>query len=328
MRLLLLLLLLAAPAAAAPTYPQASDGGPVALSPDGRLLATGGAAKVARVWDVQTGLLVRELKGPGPAVTERSFGPDSTYEVEDRITSLAFDPEGKRLATTGEDGFVRLWSIADGRLLDSHEDGYVVYGAAFSPAGDRLGYVNNSTRYLESSVMLWNLATGDVGALVDGIQHDGTIGGFRFRPDGQGMVSWGNGTMRVWSLAPGEAPVASWQGGSDAAWSPDGAVMAVGAETGAALRDPETGEVQRTLASGIEAPVRRLEYSPDGALLAGFTGDNTLVVWDVATGRKLFDKPVGRLFFWTRPDTVAVQTRDGRVAWLDGRTGKALASAP
>lgn len=306
MRFLLVLLLLFA-----------SETGPATLSPDGSLLATGCAAKVVKVWDVRTGRLVRELKGPGPAVTERSFSPDSSYEVEDRIDAVAFDAAGKRLATAGEDGFVRVWSVADGRLLAAHEDGYVVYGVSFSPAGDRVGYINNSTRYLESSVMEWDLATGAVRSIGD--SHSGTIAGFRFHPSGTGIMSWGAGTVDVWN-----GP--SWKGGA-AAWRPDGMLVAVGRKGSVVLAHPESGEMGTTLALGSEAEVGHLEFSPDGGRLAG-VADGMLVVWDTGSGQKLFEKPVRRLFGWTRVGTVAVQTSQGRLAWLDGRTGKALQSAP
>lgn len=304
MRFLLVLLLLFA-----------SETGPAALSPDGSLLATGCPAKVVKIWNVGTGRLVRELKGPGPAVTERSFSPDSSYEVEDRIDSVAFDAAGERLATAGEDGFVRVWSVADGRLLATHEDGYVVYGVAFSPAGDRVGFVNNSTRYLESSVMEWDLATGAVRSIGD--SHSGTVAGFRFHPCGTGIVSWGAGTVNVWN-----GP--SWDGVS-AAWRPDGTLVAVGRKGSVALADPASGEVGSVLTLGGDAEVHDLEFSRDGALLAG-VADGRLVVWE--SGRKLFEKPVRRLFGWTRAGTVAIQSTQGRVAWLDGRTGKALQSAP
>jgi WD40 repeat protein len=71
----------------------------VAFSRDGRLLASGGADHVAKIWDVATGRELRTLKGHS-----------------DLVVSVAFHPNDQLLATAGFDGSVKVWDIASGVL--------------------------------------------------------------------------------------------------------------------------------------------------------------------------------------------------------------------
>src|SRR5262249_3251554 len=100
----------------------------LALSPDGRLLASarrhakapgGHQAGALQVWDLATGMEIRELK-------------DGT----DTVTSVAFSPDGKLLASGNVDRKVRLWDAATGQLvaqMQGHEK--LVRAVAFSPDG-------------------------------------------------------------------------------------------------------------------------------------------------------------------------------------------------
>jgi WD40 repeat protein len=93
----------------------------VAFSPDGRRLATAGRDLLVRLWDVQSGELIRTLKGHMAAVFD-----------------VAFAPDGRRLVSSGSD-CVRLWEVELGRELIAFEP-HDVGGKAveFSPDGKSL----------------------------------------------------------------------------------------------------------------------------------------------------------------------------------------------
>ena len=78
----------------------------VALSPDGRILATEGAESIVRLWDARTGALIREFDERGTEVW----------------SILDFSPDGRRLAVAGGEGTVTLWDVETG-TLESRLDG-------------------------------------------------------------------------------------------------------------------------------------------------------------------------------------------------------------
>jgi hypothetical protein len=119
----------------------------VAFSPDGKLLASAGGEEFLKnedragevnLWDVTTGKELRRL------------GTVST------VTSVAFSPDGTRLATGSVDKTVVVWDIASGRGR-SHHTGQtgVVRCVAYSPDGRTLASGN-----FDGTVKVWETATG------------------------------------------------------------------------------------------------------------------------------------------------------------------------
>jgi WD40 repeat protein len=91
-----------------------------ALSPDGKFLAYAARGdELARVWNVETGRLILQLKH------------DSS------VAAVAFNADGTRLGTGSYDGTARVWELPSGREIDriSHGGGSEV--VVFSPGGDR-----------------------------------------------------------------------------------------------------------------------------------------------------------------------------------------------
>src|SRR5258707_3734958 len=69
----------------------------VAFAPNGLTLASGGADRLVRLWDIETGRLLRSLKG-------------HTADIR----SIVFTPDGQTLATASEDRTIRLWNPTTG----------------------------------------------------------------------------------------------------------------------------------------------------------------------------------------------------------------------
>src|SRR5207247_2615286 len=92
------------------------------FSPDGKLLATGGADQIVRLWDADTGKKLRELSGHGHAVM-----------------GLSWSRDGKFLAAVTGNGPILLWEPAGGKLLRTVSDkDYRHRSVAFSPDGKLL----------------------------------------------------------------------------------------------------------------------------------------------------------------------------------------------
>jgi WD40 repeat protein len=109
----------------------------VAFSPDGKLLATGGAGTQAKLWELPSGKLVRTLDAGG----------------EGGLT-VVFSPDGKTLALGNRNHTTRLYEVATGKLLHTLEKA-MTQGLKFRPDGKML-----AVGYVDGMVALWDVETG------------------------------------------------------------------------------------------------------------------------------------------------------------------------
>ena len=139
----------------------------VAVSPDGKSLASGARDGFVVCWDVVTKRpkwMVNAHKDNGNGYTQ--------------VLSVAFSPDGKTLASGGWDCSVRLWDAASGdpKQVFAHEN--LVYSVAFSPDGKTLA----SGEHQSGAIHLWEVAIGkSAGLLSDG---RGSVWSVAFLPDG------------------------------------------------------------------------------------------------------------------------------------------------
>lgn len=104
----------------------------ISFSPDGKLILTTTRDNYARVWDVESGKLLHELKGHTDTVSRATFSPD-----------------GRFILTAGNDNMARLWETANGKLVETlygHSD--ILTGAAFSPDGKTILTAGDNTARL------------------------------------------------------------------------------------------------------------------------------------------------------------------------------------
>jgi WD40 repeat protein len=159
----------------------------VAVSPDGRMLATGGDSTV-RLWDTTTDKELAVLQAH-PEGRGTGWG----------IQSLTFAPNSRVLATGGNAGLVKLWSVPAGELmatLKGHTNW--VWTLAFSPDGKRLA--SGST---DLTARLWNVVTGTE---EDCLKWDSHVCSVAFSPRGDKLAIGGESeAVQVWSLTAPKA---------------------------------------------------------------------------------------------------------------------------
>lgn len=244
----------------------------MALSPDGRLVATGmedGGVIVRRVDDLGQ---VHSFPAFPTRVEHLAFSADSrllaaiSSETVVRIwdmggsqeleipswkewgsNAMSFSPDGSTLlVATGS--WIERFDVASGQQLDRWEASFSPFRMVYSPDGKTLALVGQ-----EPLVELWDVQRGISGSILEG--HTDMTMGASFSPDGKTLVSGGNDAqVRFWDVASGQ-PRHEWPAHAEGIYS-----VAVSADSKTVFTADTGGMVRRwDAAGGDPAGVRLLE---------------------------------------------------------------------
>jgi WD40 repeat protein len=283
----------------------------LAISPDAKMVVTGGDGGTARLWDVATGQLLVDLRHP------------------DWISDVSFSPDGRSFLTACGDGNARLWDAATGLALGPpipHGGG--VDRAAFSPDGSMIllgGY--------ERTARLWETSLPCVAGPF--LTHDGAILAAAFSPDGRLIVTAGKGKVaRLWDANSGREigePLPQPGLVRNVAFSPDSKILATGSSDGAVLVwDVATRKLLATQPPRHGGFIWSVAFSPDGQTVASASLDKTAMLWDVSTSRLRckplqHDGPVDFVAFSPDGALVATASYDRTARLWNAQTGELLA---
>jgi len=200
-----------------------------------------------------------------------------------RVQSVAFSPDGKRLAcgVGTADQIVQLWDVTTGlKLLAFRGSGGAVHSVAFSPDGKRL-----ATGSINNTVELWDTDTGQRLQSLKG--HTALVRSVAFSPDGKRLASASDdGTVELWDAITGKE-LRAFRGHtnsvSSVVFSPDGKRLA-SASTDGTVRLWDPGKSVQIL-RGHKDLVYSVVFSPDGKRLA--SASITVKLWDATTGKEI-----------------------------------------
>lgn len=242
----------------------------VAVSPDAHLLATGGENGSLALFDVESGQLLKKLKG---------------HDEKGEVKAVVFHPHGHWLASAGDDKRVIFWSLPQGEKQFEWQAPEKVKALAVSfPNGQYLASGGE-----DNNITLWEIKTGKIYKVLKGHTDSISEGGLAFSPDGMWLASASfDNTARIWSMQTGET-VHMLMGHSDdlanIAFSPDGQQLATSSDDKSIrLWDVNTGQPLFPVLYGHQNKVTGLRFIEDGHYLVSTGFDLTLRVWDIESG--------------------------------------------
>lgn len=319
----------------------------ICYSPDGSVLAVGGYRAVT-LWSTKTGqptACITHLAGPVQAL---AFRPDGSqlaiagglagYPGELRVVdmkspvaiagtslikghteavlSVAWSPDGTRIATGSQDRTARIWEWPSGKELRSFKDhGDAVTRVCFSPDGKSL-----YTASMDHNLRRFDVANGTLTRTFTG--HNEPINAMAITLDGKRLISSGSEpNLRWWNTDTGD--ITNNNGGhtgpvNELSMSKDGKLLvSVSADKTARIWDVNNTGQQRSL-EGSTDWVYTAAFSPDSKFTAGAGADGVVRIWETASGRLRL-----MLVSWPEeksplPDWVAITPEglfDGSASW-------------
>ncbi|MET0645310.1 MAG: caspase family protein [Pyrinomonadaceae bacterium] len=231
----------------------------VALSPDGKLVASGSRDQTIKIWDVATGLELRTLLGHGNTVRR-----------------LAFSPDGRKLASAGtSDQTARLWNVETGE----HK------------------VLKEKTPWNLSDPEFSSKESPDEeeGSEESGINYYEGTTAVAFSPDGRTVVTSNYKALKVWDAENGKL-LRTFINHTDwvytVAFSADGArILSAGRDKTIKISDATTGRVLTSIKTAADDSkedfiINAVTFAPGEKFIASGDSDGKVKIWEVETGQK------------------------------------------
>lgn len=270
------------------------------------------------------------------------------------LVSVAFAPDGQRIATADTAGAIKLWEVPSCRLLSTTiTQAPDATSLAFSPDGKTLALASSdrSVRLLDVTSNECThkfvppgapASAGDAGPAVsaEGVTQSSSLDArsqtLAFAPDGQRLASCAGSSVILWDLPTGRL-VATLAAHTDrvtgVAFSPDGrSIASASADRAVILWDLDTLQPRHTLASHLDR-ASCVAFSLDSRIVASASWDGSVILWSAADGTCLaslegFDCWVHSVAFAPDGRTLAAGDIHGNVKIWDIATGQCIKTIP
>ncbi len=303
-----------------------------ALAPNGAFAAASflfedGKQSFLAIWDARSGELVRRIAWVAKA--------------------LAFSADGQLLAAGDEGGRIAVWSVEHFKPVAQIPSGRLpITSVAFGRNPRLTPKGGEESRWLLAagdaggSITVWDLATQKPRAFCNGSHRK--VGALAFSADGTLLISASEEQAKLWDVAAARILLSFKVTATALAFAPRGGMIAasgfdmIGRRGSVEVFTLVHGRGMQAL-RGLSGQVEEIRISPDGRLVAAWTHNLEIGLWEASTGRLrlVLDAPVGAFTdnagMAFSPDgsrlAFAVSTvRLGKAMMWDTATGKELGS--
>jgi hypothetical protein len=299
------------------------------------LAIVAGAAAGITIWRVQAGHTDDAKRREQAQALELALAVPFTRAIftghREPLQSVAFSPDGRRVASAGQGGDVRIWdwnpTTGRGTEIAALHPGGEVLQATFDPSGELL-----ATAGTTGEAIVWRWESGERLAHVE---EPFGLDGAAWDPRGRLLALPGDdGTVRLWNWRTGRVdPILDAQSGvaRSAAFSRDGRLLVVGSDDGTArIWDLAEERILSTLPTHGNT-VYAAVFSPDARFVATGGQDGRARVWDwrarkVVWSKRAVDYYVESLAFNPGGTILAVANGGGTARLWDWRHDRQVAA--
>ncbi len=272
------------------------------FSGDGKLLATGGKDKTAKIWRVKDGSPTGVEMKHDDWVNDLDFSPDAKRVItcsseaiflwnaqtgemirrisghESEVSGVRFTPDGQKALSSSLDLTLKLWDLDSGECLftmSGHEDMVTCLDISSDSSLAASGGWDKSVR-------IWSLKTGALENVLAG--HGDEVNSVAFDGQGKTLVSAGaDGAILVWDLTRDFPPPAELPGDSEikaVSVGPGGTILAAESSGWIGVWPGGGGEKLCAL-RGHSGGVEALHFSGDGKLAVSAGADGAARLWEI-----------------------------------------------
>ena len=273
----------------------------LAVSQDGKNLATGADDGTVKYWDIAGERVVWTFSPHKTPIWALALSPQGNYlatgsddgqakiwDLQTKadiftlpkiggVRAIAFDSDSKRITTGGRDGSVKVWDfVTQSELATTSGHDSLVAAVAFAPDGKSI-----ASGSADKTIRIWDAASGKLKLKLTG--HESGVYGIAFAPSNRYLVSGGwDHTVRLWDLDSG-SQIAKLDGHTQDVWSvafnPEGTrFVSAGEDQIVRVWDLETKKEAHSF-RGSTSTILNVRFSSDPGCVIAAGKDGTARMW-------------------------------------------------
>jgi WD40 repeat protein len=246
----------------------------VAVSLDGKLLATASQDQTAKIWEMATGKELVTLKG--------HVGP---------LNSVIFSKDSRRILTASDDKTIKLWDCRSGKEIRTY-NGHAgpVMALALNLDGNR--FLSGSQ---DKTIRFWDIETGKELRTFSG--HRASVLSIAYSPDGERVITGSTDrTVKVWDSKTGQEVrnLVVYGEVKSVAFSPNSRLIACGDSSGSMVIWEAHTNRRPVRINSYQSAINALSFSPDNKTILACNEDSRITIWDLQSNREVRSLP-GRI---------------------------------